>query len=251
MGYGISIIKTDNSMDCQKELWEKADSVVDLTSYRGLRFCSRRQLLNEISAAVDNLQPGICFLGSGDFHHLSLMLLSNLGFRPILVLIDHHTDMYEAFPDMVDCGSWVMQALKEKRVKKCIVIGIDSEDPVAKEFRPNDGYVSFFPVTIPKDLILSQVLYELSQSRDPIYISIDKDVLCTKDAATGWDQGIMRLEELSELLLGIKKTGRVMGVDVCGEWVIPIDEILFNREDIKNVRLNQTANIKILETMLN
>lgn len=254
MDFDINIIKTDNSLDYQKELLKEADKIIDLTDYKGLRLCSwskiLEKILDEISNKLRKLSLGVCFLGSGDFHHLSFSLISNISVKPILLLIDYHADMYETFPDMISCGSWAMQALKEEKVKKCIVVGVDAKDPAINKFKFQDEYVTFFPINIPKKLMIPQVLDELSKSQDPIYISIDKDVLCKEDAATGWEQGLMHLDELLELLLHIKKTGKVIGVDVCGEWVLPIDEIMFSIEDRYNIQLNQRANVKILERML-
>lgn len=34
----------------------------------------------------------------------------------------------------------------------------------------------------------------------PMYISVDKDVLCTADASTTWSQGDMSLEKLQKFL---------------------------------------------------
>ena len=50
---------------------------------------------------------------------------------------------------------------------------------------------------------------------DPIYLSIDKDVLHIEDAHTNWDQGVMRLSEI-EAAVG-KIRSRVVASDVTGD----------------------------------
>lgn len=55
----------------------------------------------------------------------------------------------------------------------------------------------------------------------PLYISIDKDVLCETDADTNWSQGDMRLSTMLECLGAVKekcaeRISRILGVDICG-----------------------------------
>ena len=56
----------------------------------------------------------------------------------------------------------------------------------------------------------------------PLYVSIDKDVLCPEEAATTWSQGDMTLEEMLKVLLVLcshfeKENGKILQVDICGE----------------------------------
>ena len=77
----------------------------------------------------------------------------------------------------------------------------------------------------------------------PLYISIDKDVLCPEDAQTAWSQGDMHL---TTLLAGVqtvlecaKETGGVIaGVDICGEADV---------ESIHENEANDFANERLLE----
>lgn len=55
----------------------------------------------------------------------------------------------------------------------------------------------------------------LASVAEPLYLSIDKDVLSAADVQTNWDQGVMRL---GELLAAVKMLrGRLVGTDVVGE----------------------------------
>jgi hypothetical protein len=57
-------------------------------------------------------------------------------------------------------------------------------------------------------------------NRLPLYISIDKDVLCAEDAAVNWDSGLLRLPEavtILETFLSASE-GRLAGADVLGDW---------------------------------
>ncbi len=50
---------------------------------------------------------------------------------------------------------------------------------------------------------------------EPIYLSIDKDVLAADVVNTNWDQGFMRLEELTSAIRPLR--GRLVGSDVTGD----------------------------------
>ena len=51
-----------------------------------------------------------------------------------------------------------------------------------------------------------------------MWITIDKDVLASEDAATNWDQGGMRLNHLLHAIRALAARTRVLGIDVCGEF---------------------------------
>lgn len=246
----ISIIKTDGGLESQKSLLKRADSVVDLTDIRGLKYCSKISTLEKVKRRLLKVKPSICFLGSGDFHHLSFLLLNQVYSNPILVLIDHHSDMFKTFPGTISCGSWVLQALQAHKIKKCIVIGNSPDDEAYRYFKEKKQIVNFYSETFSYEYILERVLKELDSSSGPIYVSIDKDVLLQGDAETNWDQGSMTLEELLDLLHHIKETDRLAGVDICGEWPVPDIKVLYSETDMESIKINERANMKILDTLL-
>jgi len=55
----------------------------------------------------------------------------------------------------------------------------------------------------------------LAAASEPVYLSIDKDVLARDIVQTNWDQGIMRLEELAAAIRLLQ--GRVLASDVTGD----------------------------------
>jgi len=75
--------------------------------------------------------PWVAFLGSGDYHHMTLVLLESLPAdqRPsTLVVVDNHPDWFLESPSC-HCGNWVGTALKTLPwLKQVIVIGVDSDD---------------------------------------------------------------------------------------------------------------------------
>lgn len=247
MNLPVNIIRIDNSLDFQEKLLKKANNIADLTKFSALRFCSQKSKLQEISNYLKKLPAGISFLGSSDFHHISFSLISNVPEKISLILIDHHSDMYETFPHMISCGSWLTELIKGDKIEKCIIIGVDAADFAIEKYSLQESRLLFFTENEPEKLLMSKITFELSKIETPVYISIDKDVLHPKYAATGWDQGNMSIEELRRLIFTIKNYAYVFGADICGEWTLPGDKILLTNEDIWRIRLNEAANLEILK----
>jgi len=75
-------------------------------------------------------QPWLTFLGSGDCHHLTLLLLQALSesARPAtLIVIDNHPDWF-VVPPRYHCGNWVSGALRLPWLREAILLGQDSPD---------------------------------------------------------------------------------------------------------------------------
>jgi len=83
----------------------------------------------------------------------------------------------------------------------------------------------------------------------PIYISVDKDVLNRDNAATDWDQGSMTLRQLLDAIRELKRTRPLAGADVCGELPLsPVD--LLSGEQVRHLKKNELANKAIVDVLL-
>jgi hypothetical protein len=208
-----------------------------------VRFGCPRRTLDELKHTIDDRlfqQPGVAFLGSGDFHHLSYLLIARqarLNRRLQVVVFDNHPDNMR-YPFGIHCGSWVWHVSRLPFVSHVHVLGITSKDVESKHAWENhfrnlhsgkvrywcvgpsltwmhslgiDGCQSFACT----DAMLSAFDDYLESNANPIYLTIDKDVLCVEDAHTNWDQGVMRLAELESAVSKLR--GRVIGADITGE----------------------------------
>jgi arginase family enzyme len=180
------------------------------------------------------------FLGSGDYHHLSHLLISRyaqLG-RPLqVVLFDNHPDNMR-YPFGIHCGSWVWHVSRLPFVSQIHVLGITSKDVEAAHGWENHlrnlrsgkvrywcvgrdlGWMSSIGITQSRSFdstaaMLEAFSGEIARSEDPIYLTVDKDVLSPEDAHTNWDQGVMRLGELKSSIAMF--SSRIVGSDVTGE----------------------------------
>ena len=63
--------------------------------------------------------------------------------------------------------------------------------------------------------LLGELQPSLNATAEPVYLSIDKDVLAPDVAQTNWDQGVMQLEELTAAIEPLRE--RIIGSDVVGD----------------------------------
>lgn len=218
-----------------------------------LRLWSRPKALNQLRALLDNKlsnikQPILTFMGSGDFHHISALLierlLKNKPDKPITIIhFDNHPDWVK-FNNGLHCGSWASYVAGLDGINKVISIGMCSDDMLdahkkyANLDRIRDNKI--VPFALKKfdnrDLIIDGSKYNtieeigeenlIKQIRDlvkgsDIYLTIDKDVLSEDAAATNWDQGELELETMFDWLMGILEGNKLIGADIVGDVSVP------------------------------
>lgn len=184
---------------------------------------------------------GTVCMGSGDFHHLSQLLLQRL--RPTqpvdVVVLDNHPDNMR-FPFGIHCGSWVMHAARLPQVRCVHVLGITSSDVSWRHawenhFRPLlRGKLRYWTIGVDTTWAQRMGLGKPFSAFDtapalvdrfisaipnnipgPVYLSIDKDVFAPEVARTNWDQGVFGLADARRLIDGL--AGRIIASDITGE----------------------------------
>ena len=163
---------------------------------------------------------GLHFIDSGNYHYMTRLWLEKLQIPFRLLVFDNHTDMQPpAFGGLLSCGGWIAVSLEElPLLQEVILVGPDEE-----------AYTQVEPDLQQKVLFLSReklstmtaeekVGFFNNLSEDlPLYVSVDKDVLCKGDASTTWSQGDMLLSELMSFLELVLERQNILGMDVCGE----------------------------------
>ena len=81
---------------------------------------------------------------------------------------------------------------------------------------------------------------------EPVYISIDKDVLRKQDAVTDWSQGDISLLQLQAVLRIIFAHEKVLGVDITGESSATLDYF----EERQDADINNRANEELMRMIL-
>ena len=175
------------------------------------------RIRKEIQAFTGN---GIHFIDSGNYHYMTRLWLEKLQVPFRLLVFDNHTDMQPpAFGGLLSCGGWIAVSLEElPLLQEVILVGPDEE-----------AYTQVEPDLQQKVLFLSREKLSTMTAEEkegffnnlsedlPLYVSVDKDVLCKGDASTTWSQGDMHLSELMSFLEIVLERQNILGMDVCGE----------------------------------
>lgn len=183
---------------------------------------------------------GIHFIDSGDYHYLTEFWTEKVNQPFSLVLFDHHTDMQTPlFEELLSCGSWVKSMLDHNdQLQKVYLIGLSEQQAATIPATYRDRVTAYSDTRLHKHLLESQPL-ALSE---PVYISIDKDVLDPQSAITNWDQGSLTLNELKTLLTLILRHEQVIGIDICGECTTTLHQIATDPA----IQLDNEANSELL-----
>lgn len=207
-----------------------------------IRFgCSHKQFA-ELGQHLNQALPaqyGCVLMGSGDYHHITQLLLKRLPTdEPIqLIVCDNHPDNMR-YPLGIHCGSWVYWASRLPQVKSIDVLGICSQDISVKHCWENhltplrSGKLTYWNIGVNThwlkwvgaknsaptfsnvDQLMESFLAQMDPSL-PIYLSIDKDVLSDTVVNTNWDQGQFLQSHLEQLIAACH--GRLVGADINGE----------------------------------
>jgi len=192
---------------------------------------------------------GISFIGSGNYHYVTYLLLQEKGVPFTLVLFDRHLDMTPAPGELLSCGSWAARALQElEHLVFLVAVGIEPEQ---EDFLPpglrDKVLVLPAPELVPEARAADRMVAAIPTRQ--VYISIDKDVLSRRDAVTDWEQGPMTLEQLLYFLQRIGEGKEICGVDVCGELPVSWADDWVPQNRWAAAR-NNRANAKILDLVL-
>ncbi len=263
----ISLLHLDDALDSQAGFLRIADSRgaqhIDVKKLGGdVRLWGTRKALEALQAELNDKligsEPRLTFMGSGDFHHITSLLLPMAlenCHEPVTVIhFDNHPDWVK-FEGGTHCGSWVNRALEMPQVRKVITVGVCSHDLRRPEWKganlqllarrqlelypydypPSrvktdygegasyvqvDGNIRWKTIrTIGEQNFAAHLLSRIETKA--VYVTVDKDVLALKDALTNWDQGKMRLPYLLNLIKEIGEHHTVIGADVNGDYSVP------------------------------
>lgn len=204
-----------------KDHAEKEIFWTELSDLSGCNCYCDAEAADRICEEIQNYTGnGIHFIDSGNYHYMTRLWLEKLQIPFRLLVFDNHTDMQPpAFGGLLSCGGWIAASLEElPLLQEVILVGPDEE-----------AYTQVEPDLQQKVLFLSREKLSTMTAEEkegffnnlsedlPLYVSVDKDVLCKGDASTTWSQGDMHLSELMSFLELVLERQNILGMDVCGE----------------------------------
>ncbi|GEM_PF-93588 len=282
----LRILDTDGSVDAQMlrdaAPWAST-SEMDLRDLGpALRLWSRRKTIDIARARLaqaGDLRPSVSFLGSGDFHHLAVLLIERVR-EPLSVLhIDNHPDWVKLAPRW-HCGSWINRVLELPNVQRVVTVGPCSDDLVDPARKGGNlaaldaGRLVLFPWQhapsrvrrriqdgrghewrngalhwrnlAERQLLEACGMVVAALPETAVWITIDKDVLPEDEALTNWDQGRMPLAAVLETIRAVAAARRVIGADVCGEYSPPAHANWFKRIEARMDQPRRRSNADAL-----
>lgn len=249
---GISLLNFDGTLQQQPVLRKYPGEWIDFSDLDGCHgYCDTDSLRKIQQRLKPRKHRRITLIGNGNYHYVTYALLSEIRHPFSLILFDHHTDLAPAGDiPLISCGSWVSAALRTlPLLNRVMIIGVH---PLSRRL------ATFIPERVT--VITEQETSRLSAAEivrtirsfvpdQPIYISVDKDVLDRRNAVTNWDQGSMTLQQLLDIIHELKQTHPLAGVDICGE--LPLNPVeLLTGERARQLKKNEIANKAIVDALL-
>ena len=245
---GLSIIHFDETYLAQQRLQHYSHDHIDFQQMEYVNlYCDEDSFITLKRGLQKRTQKGITFIGSGNYHYVTYILLKEITKPFTLILFDNHPDLgtgQDLEGDLLSCGTWVSHALTDiPLLQQVVIIG----PTINLEHYPTHPRVVIYPFDGIHHDSLHSILSAIPT--ESVYISVDKDVLHTSDALTNWDHGMMDIDTLTHFLEHILNNKQAEGVDICGEVrSSPVHRLLPDYQSI--IRKNEKANLKLLQTFL-
>jgi hypothetical protein len=253
----IRVFDLDGSLPQQPLLLERFQPSIHHLRFWGPRLrlaCTFRAFrrwetaLARVAGSTGDDGPKLTFVGSGDFHHVTLALLRRRRQPFNLLVLDNHPDWMRGLP-FLHCGTWLHHAAHLPQVQQIFHVGGNVDfDNGFRWLAPwrllRSGKLQVFPsircfkgrrwARVPHvplrpgtdvPLKASHINTLLDPFRDqllrhPLYISLDKDVMSAPEAAVNWDSGHLTFADVETVLAQFVEAanGRLAGMDVVGDW---------------------------------
>jgi arginase family enzyme len=232
----LNLLHLDDALSAQTDFLRAASQARHVHAEQDgerVRLWGKQPALDALAAKLpplfDGDGPFLTFMGSGDFHHVTALLLAEVARKnpaPItLIHFDNHPDWVK-YNGGMHCGSWLNGARAISNVQRALTLGLCSDDIHNKSGQANtdlttSGFLEIFPYanTIGKIGLAEFTAQFLARiSTKNVYITLDKDVLAPTDAITNWDQGQMHLDDVIHIINAIGAQHKIIGADVVGDY---------------------------------
>jgi hypothetical protein len=202
--------------------------------------------LARAAGGPSDARPAVTFVGSGDFHHVSLALVRRQPRRCNLLVLDNHPDWMRGLP-FLHCGTWLYHAARLPHVHRVFHVGGEVDfDNHYRWLAPwpllRSGKIAVLPAArrfvrgwsaVPHTTLREREDEPATRERIegllagwggeiaalPLYVSLDRDVLRAEHAAVNWDSGLLVPEEVLAVVEAfVRASGGLAGMDVVGDW---------------------------------
>jgi len=208
---------------------------------RRLRFSAPPRLIEKFYREFERKLEPFLLYGSGDFHHLSALLIRRV-VQPVAVIsFDNHPD-WDIRPPKWGCGGWVNRALEIPHIVRIGVWGCGNfecwwpHQIFGNRRAERSGKLEVHPWADDRPLqdrqrrgaILRENWREHFETfvgnlaGVPVYVTIDLDCLRAEEAVTNWENGRFTVVDLTWALAKLRESVPIVGGDICGAYSSPI-----------------------------
>jgi hypothetical protein len=206
-----------------------------------LRFSAPPHLIEHFYREyIAHLAPFLLY-GSGDFHHLTALWLRRLTRPAVVISFDNHPD-WDIRPPKWGCGGWVNRALELPNVRRVSVWGCGNfecwwpQQIFGNRRAERSGRLEVHPWADERSTKDRQrrgaILrdnwrehFELFVNNNlgaaDVYVTIDLDCLCAKEAVTNWESGRFTIVDIEWALAKLCDARRIVAGDICGAFSEP------------------------------
>jgi len=205
-----------------------------------LRFSAPPRTVETFFAEHDRQLAPFVVYGSGDFHHLTALLIRRTTESLVVVSFDNHPD-WDIRPPQWCCGSWVNRALELPNVNKVAVWGCGNFEcwwpgqAFGNRGAERAGKLEVHPWADDRPVKEQNRRGAIFRGtwRDEfdrfvsglgggnVYVTVDLDCLRRGDAVTNWESGKFSTDDVIWALSRLRSNARVIAGDVCGAFSQP------------------------------
>jgi hypothetical protein len=213
-----------------------------------LRYWARRVDIDEFDSRIARTLPPFALYGSGDFHHLSGVLVRKAAGPLTLLSFDNHPD-WDRRPPRWACGGWVNRALELPNVQRVSVWGCGNfELSVPSRWFGNGAAIRSgrlelhawaerqphsvqrrFACMTRQDWRQQFADFAESFAGGNAYVTVDLDCLRSQEAHTNWENGEFTADDVAWAIGELQRHTHIVGGDVCGAYSTPVFQRPFQR----------------------
>lgn len=198
-----------------------------------LRYCTTERLIENFYRQVQADLTDFTLYGSGDFHHLTAVLLRRVAEPFTLVSFDNHPD-WDIRPPHWCCGTWLNRALELPHLRRAVIWGCANGELnwPGRMFARKSPQLDVRPWaewTSPASKRIWQTVtradwreqfhsFAAGLATSAVYVTVDMDCLHELAATTNWENGLFTAVDVAWALGELRRHARIIGGDVCGAW---------------------------------
>jgi hypothetical protein len=202
-----------------------------------LRYCTTGRVVEDFLKTTNGRLADFTLYGSGDFHHVSSLLLRRVERPFTLVSFDNHPD-WDIRPPHWCCGTWMNRALEIPNLQGIVIWGCANGElnwpgrwfanhkarrahrldafPWAE--RTSTASQKIWPVVTRANWRLAFSAFAQRLTDTEVYVTVDMDCLTDAESVTNWEHGRFTAEDIAWALREIRGHAWLAGGDVCGAW---------------------------------